>query len=167
MRMADLENWRATQQLVQREMRVTLITSITGVTARSVRQLWYEVHGHGARNGKLPESASTFLTSQQDCADLSAYIAMHAALHREEDWLTAAALIQTVDICRHAGVRVDINAAYYVARDVASGELTRKRCGRCHARYLYSLRCEATLECPYKDVWTKVSGAPAALQCRC
>jgi hypothetical protein len=154
MRIREAERMLVAKQLVQHNMRVSLIHALTNLSQPIIREIWREIHNEGPRNGPLPESILSFVKTAQSAAFISSYIAYfqrHFA-NSPLPWraINAANLISSVNSYRKIhNINVDINAAYYAIRDINSGIVEWKRCHVCRVSYIYSSRIGSTRKCPF------------------
>ncbi|CAN7645699.1 flagellar transcriptional regulator FlhC [Acidovorax sp. LjRoot129] len=145
---AKLEQMLLARDLIQAKLRLSIVAALTGVTQEPLRKMWKELHGERSPNGKLPESALSFVNNVQMVSNLSAIVLLHQKLHKTKE-LTPTTLLATWNTHVALLGPIDINAAYYVLRDVRSNMLTVMQCSRCEVSYIYDRELSLTSRCPY------------------
>lgn len=154
MQLAKLESIQLSVELIQAKLRPSVVQSLTGLSKESLRVIWKESHGESPPTGMLPSSALSFVTNVQAVRSLSAIVLMHQRLHKTKE-LTARTLLETwrgyqallANI--NPSENIDINAAYFVLRDVRIDILTVMQCGNCKISYIYDRAKTLTSRCPY------------------
>lgn len=145
--LSELENLRLARDLISAGLRLTIVQALTGVGVRTLRQWWKHVHGIRPSNGKLPESVLSFIKDKDSAARLSAFAAFHRRLHGSE--LTAESLLTTWREYQQICGAIDINAAYFAARDVKARIVVLQRCQECNAGFIYDAGSRHTDRCPF------------------
>lgn len=145
---AKLEQMLLARDLIQSKLRLSIVAALTGVTQEPLRKMWKEIHGERSPNGKLPESALSFVNNVQMVSTLSAVVLLHKKLHKTKE-ITPTTLLTTWKTHSALLGPLDINAVYYVLRDVRSNMLTVMQCSRCTASYIYDRELSLTSRCPY------------------
>lgn len=159
--MSTLANLRAmttAADLVRRRMRLSIVSSLTGVSQRTLRTLWKETHGEGAPNGKLPESVLSFITTPKAAADVAAFINLHLQQWGSVKTIDPEHLLHTVDTGARIGQEINVNAAYYALRDLRAGFISFPKCSGCGAKFVFDVsagrnadRCPFCAQMPHKD----------------
>lgn len=154
MQIAKLEQLQCARELIQAKLRLSIVAALTNLTLEPLRKMWKEIHGERSPNGKLPESALSYVKTVQMVRNLSAIVLLHQRLHNTKE-ITPRNLLQTWraynDLLGQVvpSNRLDINAAYYALRDVRSNQLTVMKCNNCRISYIYDRELSLTSHCPY------------------
>lgn len=154
MQLAKLESFQLASELIQAKLRLSIVAALTDLTLEPLRKMWKETHGERSPNGKLPESALSYAKTVQMVRSLSAIVLLHQRLHNTKE-ITPRTLLQTWQAHNDLLGAVDkthildINAAYYVLRDVARNLLTVMHCNNCKIAYIYDRELSLTSHCPY------------------
>ena len=143
-----IETWRTAQILVEARMRLSIVSALTKLSPGHLRKLWHQVHGEGPRNGKLPESALSFVQTQNSVAQLSAYLSLHISMYGKPV-LEADSLLKSWRTHQQLCGPLDINAAYYAVLDVRASMLNFVKCGGCNAHFIYDSGMTLTSRCPF------------------
>jgi hypothetical protein len=147
--LAHIQTWSLAQTLVGAKLRLSITASVTGLSSAMLRKLWRETHGISPTPGKLPESASSFIKTSKDAARLSTFAALHLSHHGKVD-SSAEKLIESWRAYQSLmGETLDINAAYYVLRDIRAGLIDVVTCSGCGARYIFDGSFDLTKRCPF------------------
>ncbi|AVO43460.1 FlhC family transcriptional regulator [Simplicispira suum] len=148
---AELHAYNTATALVRRKLRLSLVTSLTGVSQRTLRGIWREIHGEGAPNGKLPEFAQSLITSRQIAASAAAFVSVYLQQYGPvKGAINAEHLMGAVDLSARFGNEVNIATAFYCLRDLKAGFLMFPKCCQCGARYLYDSSGGRHLDrCPF------------------
>ncbi len=134
----ELQAYNTATELVRRKLRLSLVSSLTGVSQRTLRGIWREIHGSGAPNGKLPEFAQSLITSRQIAASAAAFVSVYLQQFGPvSGTIDAEKLIEAVDLSERFGNELSIATAFYCLRDLRAGFITFPKCLHCGARFLY------------------------------
>lgn len=159
--LADLDNLQIARDLIAAGLRLSIVRSLTGLGTRILRKLWKEIHGSSPKNGRLPDTVLSFIEDYDSAAKLAAFVSIHKIVYRvsvpalanyklhhlsltPQSLLNAwkdFQLINTTDL--------DINAAYFAARDVGIQIVMFARCRTCDARFIYDSGKKYTERCPF------------------
>lgn len=135
---SELRAYNTATELVRRKLRLSLVMSLTGVSQRTLRGIWREIHGEGAPNGKLPEFAQSLITSRQIAAGAASFTGVYLQQFGPvEGTIDADKLIAAVDMSARFGNEINIATAFYCLRDLRAGFITFPKCSHCGARFLY------------------------------
>ncbi len=147
----ELENHRIAHELVRLRLRLPIVTHLTQIHLKPLRLRWRTMHGESPPNGRLPESVRPFVTDPLSVAELSSFVAMYNRLdHGGGRKVTASMLLRAWEMhCRVGRGDLDINAAWYAIRDVRSGIVEWRRCGRCQTSFIYEVNETHARACPY------------------
>lgn len=151
MQLAKLELFQSASELIQAKLRLSIVQGMTGLTSEPLRKMWKEIHGDSPPTGKLPESALSYAKTVQMVRSLSTIVLLHQRLHGTRE-ITPKSLLSTwkaySELLGHDNP-VDINATYYVLRDVLRSILTVMSCNNCGVGYIYDRELTLTSRCPY------------------
>lgn len=159
MRLEQLDRSQQAVALLRRGMRTTLVQRITGLGGEIVRELHWEIHGNKPKSGQLP-STHGVLGSVLSQASASLFIALYRALGGPDTQrqIKLEALLEAhrlylehqdrVAAADRLGVPIDINAAWVLARDLATGLAKRRFCRPCNVHYLAAEFSRSALQCP-------------------
>lgn len=143
----ELDTLRFARELIQAELRLTIVRGLTRIGTRTLRQWWRDIHGVKASNGKLPESVLSFIRDKDAAARLSAFAVLNRRLHGQT--LTPESLLSSWREFRRHCAPLDINAAYFAARDVRASIVMLSRCRKCNAVFIYDAGSKHTIRCPF------------------
>lgn len=147
--LAELQKLQQAYALIQAGLRLSIVRGMTNTGTRTLRKWWRDVHGVKPSNGKLPESVLSFIKDKDSAARLSAFAALHRRLYGSE--LTPESLLTTWREYQRLCGPIDINAAYFAARDVRAQIVSLSRCRVCSATYIYDVGSRHTNRCPFCD----------------
>ena len=147
--LVELESLQHAHDLIHAGLRLSIVRGLTDVGTRTLRQWWKDIHGVKPSNGKLPESILSFIRDKDSAARISAYAALHKRLHGTS--LTAGSLLTTWNEYQRYCGKLDINAAYFAARDVKATIVLLSRCRACNAAFIYDAGSKHTDRCPFCD----------------
>lgn len=150
--LAELENLRQAYELMRVGLRLSIIRGLTRIGTRTLRQWWKDVHGVKPANGKLSETVLSYIKDRDSAARLSAFAALHQRLFATE--LTTSSLMTTWQEYQKICGPLDINAAYFAARDVRVKIVMLAQCHECNAAFIYDAGSKYTDKCPFCE--TKV-----------
>jgi len=152
----SLKNHANAILLIQERMRVPIVHSMTGIELRSLRQLWLDTHKTTPSPGRLPTSVLSFVQMGASPCVLSTFVSVYLSkerqqiIHGQNDTLTDMFLgVWNARNLFFGDTRLDINAAWYAARDVKAGIVAWGECNRCKAKYIFDTGHRATSRCPY------------------
>lgn len=150
----QLDTYNAARELVAHKLRLSLVGSLTGISTSQLRELWHVTHHCRPSTGKLPESVLSFHKSSTS-PHLSAFAAWQKALMGDKSALSSTNLLT----CWNSFLKsfpeptIDINAAFYVWRDLNSGFVEYVQCGHCDGAYIYE--ASDARRCPYCQSFPK------------
>lgn len=144
---SDLHGLQYARDLIHAGLRQSIVRGLTLLGTRGLRQWWKDIHGVKPSNGKLPETVLSFIKDRDAAARLSAFGAMYRRLHGSE--LTADSLLVTWREFQHICGPLDINAAYFAARDIKARIVMLAHCGVCNANFIYDSGSRFTDNCPF------------------
>jgi len=145
--LAELENLQQAHELIRAGLRLSIIRGMTRIGTRTLRQWWKDVHGVKPSNGKLPETVLSFIKDRDSAARLSAFAALHQRLFASD--LTTTSLMTTWQEYQRICGPLDINAAYFAARDVRVKIVMLVPCQVCNAAFIYDAGSKHTDHCPF------------------
>jgi hypothetical protein len=150
--LCELEDLQLAHNLIQAGLRLSIVRGMTSVGTRTLRQWWKDTHGVKSSNGKLPESVLSFIKDKDSATRLSAFAAFYKRLNGVN--LSPVSLLGAWREFQSACGPLDINAAYFAARDVRARIVMLAQCQVCHAAFIYDAGSKHTGHCPFCD--TKV-----------
>lgn len=149
---AEIANLQHAHELIRVGLRLSIIRGMTRIGTRTLRQWWNEIHGVSPANGKLPETVLSFIKDRESAARLAAFAVLHQRLFERE--LTTTSLLTTWREYQRICGPLDINAAYFAARDVRVKIVMLVQCQECNATFIYDAGSKYTDYCPFCE--TKV-----------
>ena len=147
--LAELESLNTATKLVSRGLRLTIVSALTGVSQRTLRKLWREIHGKSSPNGKLPESVLSFITNKQVAADVAAFMGVYLQQCGPVKAIDPNKLMYTLDLCQRMSMDINVNVAYYGLRDLRAGFISFPKCSGCGAKFVYDSESKHTNRCPF------------------
>ncbi len=145
--LVDLENLQQAHDLIRVGLRLSIIRGLTRIGTRTLRQWWREIHGVSPSNGKLPETVLSYIKDRDTAARLSAFAVLHQRLYGGE--LSTASLLTTWKEYQTVCGPLDINAAYFAARDVRVQIVVLSQCQECSGTFIYDTGNKCTKHCPF------------------
>jgi hypothetical protein len=163
--LSDHERLALAIALLRRGARVSIVHHETGVPREKLRRLHREIHGRSAPSGQIPMvGGATIQTRAQQV-----YAGLFAALYVRYSELdtTRQIDIQAV-IAAHdlylslvpQAPRLDVSAAWAIARDLRVGSAELRTCGVCEVRYLVSSASRLAPTCPFCALYARRGGRP-------
>lgn len=150
--LTDIETLQHAHDLIRSGLRLSIVRGMTRIGTRTLRQWWKEIHGVSPSNGKLPETVLSYIKDRESGARLSAFAALHQRLFPDE--LTTTSLLVTWREYQSICGPIDINAAYFAARDARVSIVMLVPCRECNAMFIYDAGSKYTDYCPFCE--TKV-----------
>jgi hypothetical protein len=150
----ELENHRIAHELVRLKLRLPLVNHLTQIHIKPLRLRWRAIHAESPPNGRLPESVRPFITDSFSAAELSSFSALYNRLDGEGGTkISASMLLKALEMHRRLAHReLDINAAYFAARDVRAKIVEWRRCGRCQTSYIFDINEFHARSCPFCEL---------------
>lgn len=156
--LAEIKQLTIATELIRRKLRLSIVGSLTGVSQRTLRLMWKEVHGEGAPNGKLPESVLSYITNNKIAADVAAFLGMYTHQFGDVKQFDAERLLSAQNACARLGLEVNIMLAYYALRDMRAGFIELPKCHCCGAKFVFdssggrhSERCPFCGDMPHRQ----------------
>lgn len=144
----DLERMQQTRMLIQAGLRLSIVRDLTGESVKLVRTWWKEIHNTKPQNGKLKESVLGYIKNKKMAADLSAFAVYYQKAYGIGPPTAKTLITAHADFTEIFGP-IDINAAYYVIRDLEHHFIVIRRCHDCYASFIYDTGSAATESCPF------------------
>jgi len=142
----EINNFSVAYELVRAGLRISIIQWLTNVDVKKLRTWWHEVHNKKPPNGKQKETVLGFVKCNKDVARLTAFVLVYRKSHKK---LSGEHLLRAwQEYCPRFGY-IDINAAYYVVRDLFSGIVRFSHCCLCGATFVYDKGNRHTEKCPF------------------
>ena len=159
MRLDGIHRFDSAVDLIQRGMRISIVSHLTGLPPRVLRSLHHEIHGVSPPAGQMPSSTGMLATRSAQ-----AMASVFAAFYRSvggvgiRDQIELSALLtahdlylELVEILVSAVSHlkpIDINQAWVIARDIQTGALYFSDCRTCDIRYLCATDTRSPPGCP-------------------
>lgn len=147
--LAQLDALTTASKLIGMNLRLTIVGALTGVSDRTLRKLWREIHGKSSSNGKLPESVLSFITSRQAAADIAAFMGVYLHQCGPVKTIDPNKLMHALELCSRMSMNININIAYYGLRDLRAGFISFPKCSGCGARFIFDTEKKHTNRCPF------------------
>lgn len=144
---SELQDLQRAHELIRAGLRLSIVRGLTRIGTRGLRQWWKDVHGVKPSNGKLPETVLSFIKDKDTAAAISAFGAMYRHLHGSV--LTAESLLAAWHEYERICGPMDINAAYFAARDIKVRIVMLALCSICNANFIYDSGSRFTDNCPF------------------
>ncbi len=159
MRLAHHQRMETATTLIHREMRISIVGSITGINPKTLRVLHHDIHGRGPVAGQLPSTGGILSTRT-----IQATASVFAVLYRSVggsgifDEIKMHALITAYDfyleLCQNLititpnTLPINMTQAWIIARDIHTGATYFRRCRLCHIHYLLPDDSRLSPTCP-------------------
>lgn len=144
---ASLDQLLSASRLISRGLRVPIVQSLTGVNIRRLREMWADTNERRASRGKLPEACLGFIQNRSDLSLLSAFAVFYERLYPSFQ-VDADRLLEALDEFAVIA-EININAAYYVLRDLGCGIVSLAHCDNCKGHHIYDPRHRVACKCPF------------------
>lgn len=146
-------------QLLERRLRTTPVTLLTGLPESEVRKLYRMLHGRSPSSGPM-QKAATLIPNRRAHIQVSVFAAVYRRLTASSMTGTVDphVLMQSYDVFRdftkatfeNESIRpFDFTSAWVIARDLCDGEAHLKSCPPCAIDYLVVDRSEVPHSCPF------------------
>jgi hypothetical protein len=159
MRLSHLRDLETAVELIRREMRVSIVHSLTGISPKALRALHREIHGRGAVAGQIPSTggilstrimhatASVFATLYHSTGGSGVFeqLDLKAMLTAYDLYLE---LCQDLPALTPNACPISINQAWAITRDIRTGAAYFHRCQRCRILYLLAEESRLPPACP-------------------
>ena len=157
MKLASIQQFDTAVTLIQRSMRLGVVSNITDIHLKTLRSLHREIHGHGSSPGPMP-SSSGILSTRLAQATASVLAGLYrsiggAGIYNRIDMkalLTAHDLYREllVDITPSPIKPLDITQVWIIARDIQTGAVYFQACRHCRISYLCAVDAHSPPGCP-------------------
>ncbi|MEJ1343107.1 MAG: FlhC family transcriptional regulator [Candidatus Sedimenticola sp. (ex Thyasira tokunagai)] len=160
--------------LIHRGMRISIVSSITGINPKILRELHHDIHGRGPVAGQLPSTGGILSTRT-----MQATASVFASLYRSVggpgilDGINLDALITAHDLylefCRSMititpnTLPMNITQAWIIARDIGIGAAYFRNCHHCRIHYLLPDDSRLSPTCPICALKKRGSGQPLTM----
>ena len=159
MKLAAIQRFDNAVALIQRGMRLPIVSRITSIHLKLLRSLHREIHGRGASAGQMPSTQGILDTRlAQATASVLAAFYRSAGGHRIYDEIDMKALLTAHDLYREllevavpstSPVKpLDITLAWIIARDIQTGAVYFQECRHCHIQFLSAVDARSPPGCP-------------------
>lgn len=142
----DSQNLQAQSQaafLLKSGLRIPLVRSLTGMSWRSLRDLWEVWHGSDIHPpGRMPSNAFAYIKAGQSQVALATLVTVYLSLEKEHQTPTDAfvAAWASTRLFQGQETQLDINAAWYAVRDTKAGLMSFCKCKDCKAGYFFDAK---------------------------
>ena len=159
MKLAAIYRFDTAVDLIQRGLRLSIVSHTTGIPLKTLRSLYHEIHRCSPPAGQLP-SLRSMLTTRFAQAIASVFAALYrsaggSAVYDRIDMptlLTAhelyLSLLGDIINCEPSAKPLDINQAWVIARDIRTGAACFQECRDCLIRYIYTKDIRLAPRCP-------------------
>jgi len=142
----EIKQYNVAHDLVCAGLRISIVRWLTDVEVKKLRGWWRVVHNKRPPNGKQKETVLGFVKTNKDAARLTAFALIYMKSYKN---LTGEYLLdEWQQYCQTFGY-IDVNAAYYVVRDLTAGIISLSNCGVCGAAFIYDKGNRHTEKCPF------------------
>lgn len=147
----ELDRYRDAKDLITLGMRGSIVSALTGVSGHHVKKIWYDIHNRVPPCGQLPAGVHVFIKDPITAANLSGFVSFCIMKHGDVKTAMTARNIINAQLAYSwvSGSTVDITAAYYALRDVASEMVLWHYCRGCRAYHMAHLRTYQMRHCPF------------------
>lgn len=153
MNVADIKRYQLITELIHEGLRLSIVSSLTGISTASLGTLWKDIHGTVPTKGKLPDSILSFMKNQEAAAIISSYAVFFQKTYGQE--LTPENLLSSVrDFRLLTSLPININAAFFANMNVQAKIVWLTKCNSCKSLFIFS-PCAHTINrrqgenCPY------------------
>ncbi|MCP4993720.1 MAG: flagellar transcriptional regulator FlhC [Gammaproteobacteria bacterium] len=160
--------------LIRRGMRISIVSSITGINQKILRVLHHDIHGRGPVAGQLP-STGGILSTRTMQATASVFAALYRSVGSSDifDGITLDALITAHDLylelCQGLititpnTMPINTTQAWIIARDIGIGAAYFRNCRHCRIHYLLPDDSRLSPTCPICALKKRGSGQPLTM----
>ena len=145
--------------LIERGLRISIVSHLTGLHPKTLRALYRELQGRSPPSGPLPSAAAILTTrTAQAMASLFALCYRTVGGTGIFDQLELQALLTAYELYRELVEALlseisprnplDINAAWVLARDLHTGAVYFRECSHCAVQFLCALESLSPPDCP-------------------
>ena len=146
-------------QLLERQLRTTAVTLLTGLPESEVQKLYRMLHDRSPSSGPM-QKAATLIPNRRAQIRASVFAAIYGRLASASTTRTvdSEALIQSYDVFREMtksifgtelGWPFDFTSAWVIARDLCDGKARMEPCQQCRIDYLVAEGSEVPPSCPF------------------
>lgn len=159
MKLAAIRRFDTAVVLIQRGLRLSVISHVTDIHIKVLRPLHHEILGCRPPSGQMPSSSGILSTrSAQAMASIIAALYQSAGgkgiYHQINiDALLAAhdlylGLSKTIIPRTSSDKPLDITQAWIIARDIQTGAVYSKHCSQCRIQFVCAVSCRLPPNCP-------------------
>lgn len=150
------EHWDLAHSLVTKGMRLPLVHALTGICPSRLRNLHKSVNGKSAPPGRTPENAHAMIKTRDQAIEAAKFLNYYdLAIMRQgkvfdgSQAVNPKVLLSAYEIyALTTDVPLEINLAWYIIRDLGSGQLSARRCSKCGILYPFAHGNEVLQSCP-------------------
>lgn len=164
MEVKDIKNIQIACDLIESGLRLPLVNSLSGIESRRLlRCLWKEIYGERPAPGQLPDSVIRYIKDYQAAAELAGFVALYRSIQESQDQSSSYDRVRNfklilkpltlLETCKEfkklTGISIDINAGYYVVRDIIFEIVLYATCKSCSASFIFDPSKRHTERCPF------------------
>jgi len=159
MKLAAIHRFDTAVALIQRGLRLSIVSHTTDIPLKTLRSLHREIHGRSPLSGQLP-SLRSMLATRLGQAVASVFAALYRSVGGSGvfDRIELTALLAAHDLylslleeiipCEPSVKPLDINQGWVIARDIRTGTVYFQDCRVCRIRYIVAVDIRLSPRCP-------------------
>lgn len=164
MEVKDIKNIQIACDLIESGLRLPLVNSLSGIESRRMlRGLWKEIYGEKPNPGQLPDSVIRYIKDYQSAAELAGFVALYRSIQESQGQFASYDGVRNFNLVLNpltlleswkefkklTGTCIDINAGYYVVRDIIFEIVLYATCKSCSASFIFDPSKRHTERCPF------------------
>ena len=150
------QNFELASNLVNSGMRLTLVHALTGLCPSRLRNLHKKVNGQSAPPGRTPENAHISIKNRDQAMEAAKFLNYYDLISRQQGNGSCGTRVMDPKVllesykfyAQMTEAPLNINLAWYVIRDLVSGQLQSRKCSRCGIMFVFTSENEAMQTCP-------------------
>ncbi|MDD3580109.1 MAG: FlhC family transcriptional regulator [Desulfobacca sp.] len=151
----ELTAWTTALNMMREGLTPPIVHAATGLCRNRLRDLYRQLHGRSAPQGRVSEYAYRRLQTRNQILEGIAFYGTYYGFGGDSIFRTLdhnLVMEAYREYKAFAPGGIDGTTAWYIARDLRGGVLTPKRCKICGGTYLYDPRSDLMSRCPvYAD----------------
>jgi hypothetical protein len=156
MMVEESQNLDIACSLVNCGMRLPLVHALTGLCPSKLRHLHKTVNGKSAPPGRTPEYAHVLIKNREQALEAAKFINYYDLISRQQGngaigcrTVNPKVILESYKFYEQMTLApLNINLAWYIIRDLGSGQLSSRRCSKCGILFIYAHENEALQTCP-------------------
>lgn len=147
----DVSSWATAQVMIGYGIRPPIVHAATGLCRNRLRNLYREIHGKSAVQGRVSEFAYHRLKTKEQVRESAVFLQFYHNMGGDvifkalDHNLVMEAYKEYLDNSKNP---IDASTAWYIGRDLREGVLKTRRCKVHKIMYLYEPRSDHMLGCP-------------------